>query len=127
MQKSAKQFRNPKTIRNNVKRESFRPLFFILNCMRLDLFLKTSRLAIRRSVAQSLCSEGLITVNDVVARSSKEVKEGDIIVMSLPNIERTIKISRIPKTKQVSKNTAPDLYEIVDSVEKADLTSRSDQ
>ena len=47
--------------------------------MRLDLFLKVSRLVPRRSLAQKFCEAGIVTVGGVVAKASKEIKIGDEI------------------------------------------------
>ena len=47
--------------------------------MRLDKYLKVSRLIKRRTVANEACDNGLVTVNDKPARASYEVKEGDRI------------------------------------------------
>ena len=48
-----------------------------LSRMRLDLFLKVSRLVPRRSLAQEFCDAGVVSVNGASAKSSKEVKAGD--------------------------------------------------
>jgi ribosomal 50S subunit-recycling heat shock protein len=81
--------------------------------MRLDLFLKTSRLVIRRSVAQELCDAGQISVNDAQAKSSKEVKAGDVIEVRRATRATKVRVLEVPETKQVSKKTAADLYEIL--------------
>ena len=49
--------------------------------MRLDLFLKTSRLVKRRTVAQEMCGAGRVLVNGREAKPAKEVKQGDIITL----------------------------------------------
>ncbi len=49
--------------------------------MRLDLFLKTSRLIKRRTVARTMCDDGRVLVNGVPAKPAKEVKRGDIITV----------------------------------------------
>ena len=49
--------------------------------MRLDKYLKVSRLIKRRTVANEACDNGLVTVNDKPARASYEVKEGDQITL----------------------------------------------
>ena len=50
--------------------------------MRLDKFLKVSRLIKRRTVANEACDNGRVTLNGKVARASAEVKPGDIIGIS---------------------------------------------
>ena len=81
--------------------------------MRLDLFLKASRLIPRRSLAQEFCEKGLVRVNEIKAKASKEVKEGDTIKIKRRNRKTTIRISAIPQNKQVSKAGAEDLYHIL--------------
>jgi len=81
--------------------------------MRLDLFLKTSRLIPRRSLAQEFCDAGLIKVNGAAAKSSKEVKTGDEIEIKRRTRLTRLKILEIPTQKQVSKQSAADLFEIL--------------
>ena len=81
--------------------------------MRLDLFLRASRLIIRRSLAQKFCDAGLVTVNGAVARSSKEVRPGDQIEIRRGNRLTTVRVSDLPKTKQVSRSDAGNLFETV--------------
>ena len=82
--------------------------------MRLDLFLKISRLVPRRSVAQEFCDEGLIFVNEAAAKSSKEVKAGDVIEIKRPTRLTRVLVRQVPATKQVSKSTAAEFYEVVE-------------
>jgi ribosomal 50S subunit-recycling heat shock protein len=81
--------------------------------MRLDLFLKVSRLIPRRSLAQEFCDAGLIKVNGLTAKSSKEVKIGDEIEIKRRNRLTKIKVLEIPAKKQVSRQYAADIYEII--------------
>lgn len=81
--------------------------------MRLDLFLKSSRLIVRRSLAQEFCDAGLVTLNGSAAKSSKEVKAGDLIGIKRRNRLTKVRVSELPSTKQVSKAAADKLYEIV--------------
>jgi ribosomal 50S subunit-recycling heat shock protein len=82
--------------------------------MRLDLFLKTSRLVPRRSVAQEFCDANLISVNEVSAKSSKEVKAGDVIEIKRPTRSTRVRVRQVPTSKQVSKDAAAELYEIIE-------------
>lgn len=88
--------------------------------MRLDLFLKTSRLIVRRSLAQEFCDAGKIKVNGAAAKSSKEIKENDEIEISRRNHFTKLKVLSVPDKKQVSKIDANSLYEIIseESVEE---------
>ena len=57
--------------------------------MRLDKFLKVSRLIKRRTVANEACDAGRVTINDKVAKPSSKVKVGDIIEIAFGN--KTVK------------------------------------
>ncbi len=81
--------------------------------MRLDLFLKTSRLILRRSLAQKYCDKNLVKVNGLTAKSSKEVKAGDEIEIRRKNLLQTVKVLEVPLKKQVSKGQAENLYETI--------------
>lgn len=81
--------------------------------MRLDLFLKTSRLVPRRSLAQELCDAGRISVNGSVAKSSKEIKPGDELEIRRRGRVTQIVVNVVPSTKQVSKQSAHELYRLV--------------
>ena len=85
--------------------------------MRLDLFLVSSRLIKRRSLAQEFCEKGLVLVNGHEAKSSKEVKPGDTLAITRRSEVSNIRVIKVPDTKQVSKATAPSLFEVL-SVEK---------
>ena len=92
--------------------------------MRLDLFLKASRLIPRRTLAQEFCDKGLIKVNGTKAKSSKEVKAGDTIEIRRRNRKTIIRIVAVPQSKQVSKAQAEDLYEILaDEITESDAIS----
>ena len=81
--------------------------------MRLDLFLKASRLIARRTLAQKFCDAGLVKVNDSTAKSSREIKSGDEIEVKRGNRLTKIKVIQVPDKKQTSKQDAANLYEIL--------------
>ncbi len=81
--------------------------------MRLDLFLKASRLIIRRSLAQEFCDAGRVKVNDLTAKSSREVKPDDEIEIKKYNRLTKVKVLQVPDKKQVSRSDAANLFEIV--------------
>ena len=81
--------------------------------MRLDLFLKTSRLVLRRTVAQELCDAGAVFVNGLVAKSAREIKEADVIEIRKRNRLTKVKVLQVPATKQVSRERATNLYQII--------------
>jgi ribosomal 50S subunit-recycling heat shock protein len=82
--------------------------------MRLDLYLKVSRLIQRRTLAQEFCDAGLIEVNGVSAKSGKEVKVGDEISINRRDRKITVRVASVPDTKQVSKQSAGDLFTVID-------------
>ena len=81
--------------------------------MRLDLYLKASRLIVRRSLAQEFCDAGLISVNGARAKSSREVKANDRIEIKRHNRLTLVRVLLVPEKKQVSKQDAASLYEII--------------
>lgn len=80
--------------------------------MRLDKFLKISRIIKRRSVAKEIADQGRILVNDLPAKSSTKVKVGDTLTIKFGNKTETVKINRIVETTK--KSEAEDMYEILD-------------
>ena len=76
--------------------------------MRLDKYLKVSRLIKRRTVANEACDNGLVTVNDKPARASYEVKEGD--KMSLRFGARTITVEVVSVQETVRQSEAAAMY-----------------
>jgi ribosomal 50S subunit-recycling heat shock protein len=88
--------------------------------MRLDLFLKSSRLVLRRSIARQLCDAGRISVNGSKAKASKETKAGDEIELRRGSRKTVVRVIEIPRTKQVSKAAADSLIEILAEETEAD-------
>ncbi len=81
--------------------------------MRLDQFLRASRLVLRRTVAQELCEAGAVSVNGAPARSSRAVRVGDLITLTRRDRALSVRVAALPTTKQVSRGDAPTLYEIL--------------
>ncbi|HEY0376175.1 MAG TPA: RNA-binding S4 domain-containing protein [Pyrinomonadaceae bacterium] len=81
--------------------------------MRLDLFLKASRLVARRAVAQALCEAGQVLVNGAQAKSSRVVRAGDEIELRRRKQVLLIRVAALPATKQVARADARGLYEIL--------------
>ncbi len=79
--------------------------------MRLDKYLKVSRLIKRRTVANEACDAGRVFVNGKVARASYEVKVGDILSVSLGTREVKAEIVSVQET--VAKNDAALLYKLL--------------
>lgn len=81
--------------------------------MRLDLYLKSSRLIQRRSLAQEFCDAGLVKINSVTAKSSREVKLNDEIEINRHERKLKVRVLQIPLNKQVSRSDASSLYEVL--------------
>ena len=84
--------------------------------MRLDQYLRASRLVLRRTVAQELCEAGAVFVNGAAARSSRAVREGDELTIRRRERALTVRVLSLPQTKQVSRADAPSLYEVVSDI-----------
>lgn len=80
--------------------------------MRLDKYLKVSRLIKRRTVANEACDAGRVEVNSKVARASYEVKEGDIITISLGNNRLSVKVLKI--NEYAKKEDAATNYMVIE-------------
>lgn len=76
--------------------------------MRLDKFLKVSRLIKRRTVANEACDSGLISVNGRPAKASYDVKIGDILDLTLGS--RTVKVEVLELNEKAQKADAANLY-----------------
>ena len=76
--------------------------------MRLDKYLKVSRLIKRRTVANEACDNGRVTLNGKVARASAEVKPGDEIEISFG--DRTVKVEVTAVEETVRKEQAGELF-----------------
>ena len=80
--------------------------------MRLDKYLKVSRIIKRRTVANEACDAGRVTVNGKVARASYDVKIGD--VMEIAFGERTVKVEILDTNEVVRKENAALMYKIIE-------------
>lgn len=76
--------------------------------MRLDKFLKVSRLIKRRTVANEACDAGRVLVNDKTAKASLNVKEGDVIEIQFGT--RAVKVEVLNVQETVKKDEAKELY-----------------
>lgn len=79
--------------------------------MRLDKYLKVSRLIKRRTVANEACDAGKVLVNGKAARASYDVKEGDRISLSLGARQLSVEVVSVRET--VAKNDATMLYTVI--------------
>ena len=80
--------------------------------MRIDKYLKTSRLIKRRTVAKEACDQGRISVNDKPAKAGTEVKPGDIIHIEFGTGSVTCRVLSVEEN--VRKEHAQDLYEVIE-------------
>lgn len=83
--------------------------------MRLDKYLKVSRIIKRRTVAKDACENGRVSINGKVAKASTEVKENDIIEITFAN--RVLKGKVVNILEHVRKEDAKDMYIILDGEE----------
>jgi ribosomal 50S subunit-recycling heat shock protein len=82
--------------------------------MRLDLFLKASRICPRRTLAQKLCDAGHVSVNGVPAKSAHSIKPGDEITIRRREKVSKLKVLSVPEQRQISREEARDLFELLD-------------
>lgn len=80
--------------------------------MRLDKFLKVSRLIKRRTIAKEISDNGRVFVNDKLAKPSLEVKVGDVITLNLNS--RVIKARILELKDYVKQEEASQMYEIIE-------------
>ena len=83
--------------------------------MRLDKFLKVSRLIKRRTVAKEVSEQARIFVNDRSAKPSKELKEGDKLAIEYYNKTVVVEVVKIPQ-ENVSIQESKDLYKLVEEI-----------
>ena len=96
------------------------PGFAIVKCpclrynpfVRLDLFLKTTRLVKRRTVAQEMCDAGRVLVNGSPAKSAKEVRPGDILRLSYASRTIDIEVLGVPASSKNIKTPPEELYRV---------------
>ena len=81
--------------------------------MRLDLFLKLTRLCPRRTIAQQLCDAGFVFLNGRPAKPSHAVKPADEIVIRRRDRETTVRVLSVPPVRNVSRRDANSLIEVI--------------
>ncbi len=80
--------------------------------MRLDKYLKVTRLIKRRTIANEACDAEKISVNGRIARASYDVKVGDIIEINMGS--RPLKVKVLSVTEHATKDTASDNYTVIE-------------
>ena len=79
--------------------------------MRLDKYLKVTRLIKRRTIANEACDAGKVLVNDKIARASYDVKVGDIITINMG--QKPVKVEVLNVTEYVKKEEAAENYRVI--------------
>ena len=79
--------------------------------MRLDKYLKVSRLIKRRTIANEACDAGRVMINEKPAKASSNVKQGDIITIAFGNKEVKVEVLSVQET--VKKEEAKELFRYI--------------
>lgn len=79
--------------------------------MRIDKFLKVSRVIKRRTVAQEACDGGRIEINGKIAKPSKDVNVGDVVAVTFGN--RTMKFEVLSVDEHQTKQSAEGMYRLI--------------
>jgi ribosomal 50S subunit-recycling heat shock protein len=80
--------------------------------MRIDKYLKNSRLIKRRTVAKDACDQNRVSVNGKLAKAGTDVAVGDEIHIEFGNSSVTVKVAAVPET--IRKEDAASMYEIIE-------------
>ena len=80
--------------------------------MRIDKFLKVSRVIKRRSVAADACDGGRIEINGKVAKPSQDVKIGDVVTVSFGN--NTLRFEVLDVNEKQTKQSAETMYRVIE-------------
>ena len=83
--------------------------------MRLDKYLKVSRLIKRRTIAKEACESARVSVNGKIAKSGTQIKEGDIIEITFAN--KSLRAEVLNIAEHVRKEDAKDMYKILEGAE----------
>lgn len=83
--------------------------------MRLDKFLKVSRILKRRTVANEACAGGKVSVNGRTAKPGVQLKTGDVVNISFAGFDLTFAVKELRES--VRKEEAADMYEIIGETE----------
>ena len=82
--------------------------------MRIDKFLKVSRIIKRRTVAKEVADKGRVFINELPAKSSSTLKEGDIVTIKYGN--KTLVVRVLELLQSTKKSEALSMYEIVEEI-----------
>lgn len=87
--------------------------------MRLDQFLKWSRIVPRRSMAKATCDAGRVLVNETAARAGRQISVGDVVAVDLPHSRMTFRVALVPE-RQPGKADAAKMVELLGRVRHGD-------
>ncbi|SIN93752.1 Ribosomal 50S subunit-recycling heat shock protein, contains S4 domain [Carnobacterium alterfunditum] len=89
--------------------------------MRLDKFLKVSRIIKRRTIAKEVADKGRIQINGLAAKSSSDVKVGDELTISFGNKTLVVRIDKIVETTK--KEESKEMFSIISETHKEEPNS----
>ncbi len=72
--------------------------------MRVDKFLNAVNITKRRAISEDMCRSGVVGINGVIVKASKEVKVGDIISLHFTDYTQEYKVLALPTNKNIPKN-----------------------
>ncbi len=88
--------------------------------MRIDYFLKVSRLVKRRTLAKEMCDKHLVQINAQVVKAGKEVQVGDVVTVKSGHRTLNVRVDVIPERAAAKKDTLT-LYTVIEDIrEKKD-------
>jgi ribosomal 50S subunit-recycling heat shock protein len=88
--------------------------------MRLDMYLKASRIVARRPLAKRLCDGGAVRINGRPAKAAQEIRPGDVLEVETAGTVRRFRVERLPEGRNVARADARDLTTLL-SAERKDI------
>ena len=85
--------------------------------MRIDYFLKLSRIVKRRPLAKEMCDKKLVAINGTTAKAGREVAVGDMLSVQFPSRTVKVKIEKVPE-RAVSKKDSTELYTLLEEIRR---------
>lgn len=89
--------------------------------MRLDKYLQVTGLIKRRTLSNEACKLGLVTVNDVIAKATKEISVGDIIDVKLAKREIKIKVLQLVTGNSIKKSLRDEYFTVLEDIARKPL------
>ncbi len=86
--------------------------------MRLDMFLRVSRIIARRPLGKKMCDGGAVQVNGRPAKAAQEIRAGDIIEVDTPGTRRRYRVERLPDGSNVARAAARELATLLETERK---------